>query len=265
MMIGKLGMENASNLNGVLFVIPTKPNSQCDGRLAMRTSMRTSTIGLIFLIIVLGVTGQAFADWMIAPTLPHYLFNEIPFDWSDVRYQQVFDSSMFPSPMYITSLAFSPMTSGTYSADIDIRLGYTKAEPGALSTDLDSNVLGHLTTVFSDPSFSESFTGGIFVFDLVFDFSSSPFLLTPGKNLLLDIVIGNESGGVACSRFDYTISGFSSRAWYANGVGNADDAGLRTLIEFTPVSKVPEPSTMLLVGSRLIGLAGYGRKKFFKK
>jgi len=34
---------------------------------------------------------------------------------------------------------------------------------------------------------------------------------------------------------------------------------------FIPQSSVPEPSTILLIASGLVGLAGYGRKKFFKK
>jgi len=47
----------------------------------------------------------------------------------------------------------------------------------------------------------------------------------------------------------------------SNGQGGAE-IGFNVSLEITPI---PKPATMLLLGSGLIGLAGYGRKRFFKK
>ena len=59
--------------------------------------------------------------------------------------------------------------------------------------------------------------------------------------------------------------------WSRFGLQEASDSGTESFGTFeewgtiNPGTQVPEPATMLLLGSGLLGLAGYGRKKFFKK
>jgi hypothetical protein len=48
-------------------------------------------------------------------------------------------------------------------------------------------------------------------------------------------------------------------------IGIEHYAGASIYFDDFLVQAVPEPTTLLLVASGLIGLAGYGRKKFFKK
>ncbi len=62
--------------------------------------------------------------------------------------------------------------------------------------------------------------------------------------------------------FGNGVNGGDSNALYFTAGIDGQTHGLFGSIRVAPV---PEPCTMLLIGSGLIGLAGYGRKKFLKK
>jgi hypothetical protein len=70
-------------------------------------------------------------------------------------------------------------------------------------------------------------------------------------------ILGSAHGGLTPNEGLYPVAVLN--LWYAGHLGQSGYGVQDVLV------CVPEPATMLLLGSGLLGLAGYGRKKFFKK
>jgi hypothetical protein len=81
------------------------------------------------------------------------------------------------------------------------------------------------------------------------------FRSTPGEAVTIDLTpyVGQSSLQI---RFHYYDPEPNDWEWYAQ---------IDNFLVESDAAPVPEPATMLLLGSGLLGIAGFGRKKFFKK
>ena len=84
----------------------------------------------------------------------------------------------------------------------------------------------------------------------------------------IDVANGGKSGSLSVGGYEYITLKWDGvfGLWDVRGLETFDFSGLNWgLSHYTRWNHVPEPATMFLLGTGLIVLAGFGRKKFLKK
>ncbi|MDX2193282.1 MAG: PEP-CTERM sorting domain-containing protein [Gemmatimonadales bacterium] len=179
---------------------------------------------------------------------------------TSTRYQQVYRAGAFSGPVSITSVAFRNPSAGTLNEGTfqmylsTTTLGLNVDGPAGISSvSFDANrgadnVLFATLVIPSGSTATQVY------------FSGAAFSYNPGAgNLLVDIVSNITTGGSASLE---AMNGGSADFSRVHDFGTAfEEWGLVTDFNGRPNTVVPEPGTVVLMGSGLVALVAAARRK----
>ncbi len=184
---------------------------------------------------------------------------------SSESYQQIYSSSVFPGPIFISAVSFFHTNEGQIypnlgildAGDYSIFFSVSAQPVNGLSADLNAN-LGPNPQLFLTYSVTNPFQDIPDVYTLT---GTTPYFYDPSKgNLLMSIEKTNGSfvgsSRNCCYSLESDTSGTAtSRAFVSEFQSQVDANGLVTQFTETTAGEVPEPASLLLMTMGIAGLA----------